>query len=482
MKRRTFLKQAGAAGAALALGPELSGQVEAQRRQPNLVYVFPDQYRKHAMGFLNQDPVLTPRIDAFAKESLFLPHAVSNYPVCSPHRAMLMTGQWPARNGVMANCNSSRTHLGNFLSEDAQCLTDVLSDAGYSTGYMGKWHLDSSPSTPDGETAEWDAFTPPGPRRHSVDFWYSYGAANDHLNPHYWTGDSGVEDRVKVKQWSPEHEADQAIAYIKNDGGDYRDADRPFALFMSMNPPHPPYNKVPDRYRALYEGKTSDDLLIRENVDRSAEGIKRAPNSVLDYFAMVSGVDEQFGRVLDALEDQGLSDNTIVVFTSDHGEMMGSHNRMSKNVIYEESMNIPFLIRWPDGIRPRTDDLILGTPDIYPSLLGLMGLAGNTPDSVEGDDRSSVIRDGSGDRPDAGIYTRLPPGRPRGGLRGLRTHRHTYQAGAARQDALLFDNVEDPFQMRNIAGRGERLEKDLHDQMEQALVEAKDPWMDVKQG
>ncbi|MBS11831.1 MAG: sulfatase [Gemmatimonadetes bacterium] len=481
VNRRDFLKRAGVVGAAMAIGTG-SQELQANTRRPNLVYVFPDQYRRHAMGFVNEDPVLTPRLDAFAKEGVYLPHAVSNYPVCSPYRAMLMTGQWPARNGVMANCNSSRTHLDNFLKKDAYCLTDALSDAGYHTAYLGKWHLDGPPSTPEGERAVWDVFTPPGPRRHSIDFWYSYGAANNHMEPYYWTGDGGEDSRIDIKQWSPEHEADQAIAYIRNDGGDYRDADRPFAIFLSINPPHPPYHLVPDRYRELYTGKFVDDLLVRPNVDRGESGNKRAPGSVLDYFAMVSGVDEQFGRILDTLEAEGLADDTIVVFTSDHGEMMGGHGRMSKNVIYEESFNVPFLIRYANGIQARTDDLMLGTPDIYPTLLGLMGLGDRIPDAVEGVDRSSVIRDGSGVRPDAAAYMRLPPGRPSGGPRGVRTHRYTYQCGRPNQDAMLFDNTQDPYQMDNLAGKAPDLVKEMVGQMEAELERIQDPWLDRRGG
>jgi len=431
------------------------------------------------MGFLGQDPVLTPRIDAFAKESLFLPHAVSNYPVCSPHRAILMTGQYPARNGVMANCNSSRTHLQNYLKEDAVCLTDVLSDAGYSTGYIGKWHLDGPDATPPGEKIEWDAFTPPGPHRHSVDFWYSYGTFDDHLHPHYWTGDRPESDRIEVNQWSPEHEADQAISYIRNDEGDFRDSSQPFALFVSMNPPHPPYHLVPERYKSLYEGKSAEELLVRPNVDLGSESSKRARAGVADYFAMVSGVDEQFGRILDALEAQGIADNTIVVFTSDHGEMMGGHGRMSKNVWYEESLNIPFLVRYPGAIQPGEDDLILGTPDIFPSLLGLMQMQDEIPESVEGFDRSGILTGGAGERPDAGLYMRVVPGRPDGGIRGIRTHHHTYVAPQGPEaPPLLFDNVSDPYQQRSLIGESGTLETELKQQMNQLLAEARDPWIE----
>ena len=480
MKRRIFLKQAGAVGAAVAFGSGAPEAVEDDRRQPNLVYVFPDQYRRQAMGFVGQDPVLTPRIDGFAKDSLYLPHAVSNYPVCSPHRAILMTSQHPVRNGVLANCHSGRTHLHNYLKEEARCMTDVLSEAGYSTGYIGKWHLDGPDSTSPGEPVEWDAFTPPGKRRHSVDFWYAYGTYNDHLHPHYWTGDADERDRLEISQWSPQHEADQAILFIRNDGGNYREGTAPFALFVSMNPPHPPYNLVPDKYRDLYGGRTNEDLLVRSNVDLGSVNSERARRSVSDYFAMVSGVDEQFGRILDALEGEGLADDTIVVFTSDHGEMMGSHGRMSKNVIYEESMNIPFLIRYPRTIDPREDDLMLSTQDIFPSLMGLMQLADRTPESVEGVDRSSVMVSGTGERPDSALYMRLPAGKPGEGMRGLRTHGHTYQAAGERdQTALLFDNAADPFQMVNLAGMGQRIEAQLRERMEEQLVETRDPWVAV---
>ena len=174
LDRRAFLKSAGAA--ALAVGA--SGTFAAAAKSPahpNLVIVFPDQMRGQAIGAAGEDPVVTPNLDAFAKESLYLPHAVSNYPVCSPFRAMLMTGQYPHASGVKNNCLSRTTPYNCELPRNARCWSDVLSDKDYSLGYIGKWHLDS-PRPPYVDCKnnrgkdKWNEWCSPD-RRHGFDFW-----------------------------------------------------------------------------------------------------------------------------------------------------------------------------------------------------------------------------------------------------------------------------------------------------------------------
>ena len=180
MDRRDFLKAAGVSAMSVGLG----GCLESSRRisdkegkGPNLVFVFPDQMRGQAMGFLNEEPVITPNLDKFAKESLVLPQTVSNYPVCSPFRAMLMTGKYPHATKVLNNCYSETTPYDCQLKTDERCWSDILKEKGYSLGYIGKWHLDS-PYKPyidcknnKGKTA-WNEWCPPG-RRHGFDFWYA---------------------------------------------------------------------------------------------------------------------------------------------------------------------------------------------------------------------------------------------------------------------------------------------------------------------
>jgi len=488
--RRQFLRTV--AGTALTVSLAESAVAGSRsRKSPNLVFVFPDQMRGQALGFLNEDPVITPNLDAFAAESLVLPGAVSNYPVCSPFRAMLMTGRYPHANKVLSNCNSNTAPFGCELQESDTCWSDVLKDRGYSLGYIGKWHLDA-PYKPyvkcenNRPSFAWNEWCPPN-RRHGFDFWYSYGTYDYHLTPMYWATDSTRDEPIRVKQWGPEHEADLAIKYIRNEGGKYRDEKKPFALVMSMNPPHTPYQLVPKKYVDMYEGKTYKDLINRPNVNKEGDtpGGKLARRHIKNYFAMVTGVDDQFGRVLKTLEDEGLQSETIVVFTSDHGNCLGSHEHSTKNVHWEESMRVPFLIRWPGKIKPRRDDLLISTIDIYPTLLELMGFADRIPNQVTGASHASLFLTGKGKRPTSQFYMWVPPGKPAWGRRGVRTHRYTLMISkteARPPEYTLHDNVNDPYQLKNIARDQPRVVKDLTKELEKLLRKNSDPWLTAGNG
>ena len=454
-------------------------------KHPNLVFVFPDEYRKQAMGFMNQDPVLTPNIDRFAAESLVLTDAVSNRPVCSPYRAMLFTGQYPHANGVLTNVNSTTVEYENYLQESARCFSDVLHDAGYNQAYLGKLHLD--PPNEQYEYTEgprsngviWDSYTPPGPRRHGYDFWHSYGCCDWHFDPHYWTGDDPIEKRIEPKEWSPKHETDVALKYIKNEGGQYRDSEKPFSLVISHNPPHMPFKQVPDEYVERYGDATHEDLMNRANVPSDETGDAGREN-VKHYFAMVTGVDENFGRILDCLKEEGLEEDTIVIFTSDHGEMMGSHGRIGKTVHYEESFAVPFIIRWPGKIPAGTDDLMIGTPDLMPTLLNLMGV-GQVPDGVQGVDYASILLGKGGDRPTSALYLNVHADDPAGGMRGVRTHTHTFVVDRTPrgEHLILHDNIADPYQLENVADNHPELVAELRQEMNRWLAKNEDPWLDI---
>ncbi len=487
--RRQFLKSSLAAGSAMALaGPAALGrQQDRSRKQPNLVFVFPDQMRGQAMGFMKEDPVLTPCLDRFATESVVFTQAVSNYPVCSPYRAMLMSGRMPHANKVLANCNSNGTKYGYELPQGARCWSDVLRDEGYSLGYIGKWHLDAPrrPWVKSGNNSErfaWNEWCAPE-RRHGFDFWYSYGTYDNHNAPEYWTTHAPRHERVKIDQWSPEHEADRAIEYIRNEEGAYRDESKPFALVVSMNPPHMPYQLVPEKYVDRYAGKTPEDLINRKNVnlDADTKGSKLARKQIKNYFAMVTGVDEQFGRIVAALDEAGLAEETIVVFTSDHGNCLGCHEQVSKNVHYEESMRVPFLIRWPGRIEARRDDLLLSTPDIYPTLLELMGHGGQIPSDVDGVSHAQLLLTGDGPRPTSQWYMWVPCGQPAWGRRGVRTHGHTLmisKADGKPREIVLHDNVADPFQLENIADAQPEIVKQLVEkELRPWLEKSGDPWL-----
>jgi arylsulfatase A-like enzyme len=441
---------------------------------PNLLFVFPDQFRAQAMGFMGEDPVITPNLDRLAAEGVVFNNAVSTHPLCSPYRGMLMTGKYSWKTGLVSNCNTYSRKYGVYLRESERCLTDVLHDTGYDVGYLGKWHLDTpaeGPDVDDWRGSIWDTYTPPGPKRHGINFWHSYGCYDDHLQPHYWIGDDPAQR--EFHEWSPEHETNTAIEYLQNRDGRQRDADKPFALFMAMNPPHPPFNLVPDRYRDYYRDAGPDELLTRPNVRLEGVGAQ-APNVVQDYFSAVTGVDEQLGRLLQCLKTEGLDENTIVVFTADHGEKMGSHGSMGKGAYYEESFRVPMIFRWPTVLKPVQEPAPMGSVDIMPTLLGLMGQEREIPADVQGVNLAPVMQGQSNTRPQFALYAT-------GGIdtylgrRGLRSPQHTFCLSASSEIDILYDNLNDPYQLQNIAADNPSLTSELSDMLKLQLAGLDDP-------
>jgi uncharacterized sulfatase len=490
LRRREFIKSALAAygGSTLPGWTGMAREGRSRERRPNLLFVFPDEMRRQAVGCMAADPVITPNLDRLAQEGMVLTNAVSNFPLCSPYRGMLLTGKYPFSNRVIHNCLSADFAKTSYLRIEDRCLSDVLHDDGYSLGYIGKWHLER-PQEPyvepprEGDGYVWDEFTPPE-RRHGFDFWYAYNVYDGHLTPHYWATDAKREEKTEIREWSARHEADIAIEYIANRGGKYRDALQPFALFVAHNPPHMPFEVVPEQYVEMYGNKTYKDLLIRPNVDLSIdEGpTAMATRSVKQYFAAITGVDENLGRMLNCLKDEGLEENTIVVFTSDHGEMMGSHNLMYKTQYYEESLGIPFIIRWPGNIKPGRNDILFGVPDVMPTLLGLMGLGDMAPGAVEGIDQSGVFLGRPSARPTSVLYMHIDPEVPaRIGRRGLRTPRYTFVLERS-EDAhrtILYDNEIDPYQLKNVAEKNKLLVQELTKELYDRLDTLRDPWVRV---
>lgn len=451
----------------------------------NLIILFPDQMRGQAMGFLNQEPVLTPHLDRFATESLVLTNVISNYPICSPTRASLMTGKYAQQHGVWSNCNSDSAPFGYELQETARCWSDILKDKGYSLGYIGKWHLDN-PHEPyidcknnEGDL-KWNEWCPPS-RRHGFDFWYAYGTYDYHDKPMYWSDTASRNAYFYVDQWGPEHETDLAIRYIKNEDKKYREQGKPFALMVSMNPPHMPYELVPDKYKEMYADMPLGILTQRPNIPPAGtEWGDYYRENIKNYYAMITGVDEQFGRILKSLEETGLKEHTIVLFTSDHGNCLGIHNKISKNFHYEESVRVPFLIRWPGKIPAGKDDLLLSTPDIYPTLLGLMGFNMDIPEDVSGINYASLFLTGQGERPFSQLYMSAVPGRTDMGRRGVRTRQYTLMISKGDEEVdqiELFDNRTDPYQLNNLSESRKDVVEGLRDELKIWLMKTHDPWI-----
>ena len=396
---------------------------QAQTR-PNILYVFGDQWRAQAFGYAGDPNVRTPRIDAFAAQSISFPNAVAGCPVCCPYRASLLTGQYPLSHGVIVNDQSIR---GNPVS-----IADALNAEGYDTAYIGKWHVGGRGRS---------RFVRPE-HRLGFGFWRGCECTHDYNDSIYYADD---ETPLKWDGYDAEAQTTEAQRWMAD-----HDRTRPFAMFLSWGPPHAPYQTAPQRFRDLYDPA---GLTLRENVPPEAQ--EQARIDLAGYYAHCTALDECFGSLIDFLDEAGLSDNTLVVFASDHGDMLGSRGMWKKQNPYDESVRVPFLMRWPDGLGPGARELSanIDAPDIMPTLLGLCGA--DIPDTVEGHDFAGYVR---GDAPDDKGPALLACYRPfhqwrydNGGrdYRGLHDEGYTY---LRTHDGpwLLFDNQADPCQQRNL--------------------------------
>lgn len=230
-----------------------------------------------------------------------------------------------------------------------------------------------------------------------------------------------------------------------------------------------PFEEVPEEYLNLYEGKNARELLTRPNAVTTgiaAENVKR-------YFAAISGLDAQLKRVLDALEEKGIRDNTIVIYTSDHGEMMGSHGKMYKGCCYDEAFKVPLIIRYPEKIRPRNTDMLISTVDLMPTMLEMMGLGECIPGDIAGHSVGDAILGNRDGEIRQVLYT-LTDNRC-----GFADARYTFamerpDAGAP-YEILLYDHQEDPFQMHNIAEENPELVKECYRQLVKMLEDCGNP-------
>ncbi len=416
--RRQFLGEAGAATALVAGLTNGGGQAEAAER-PNVVFVFADQMRAQACGYAGDPNVVTPNLDHLAGESLQFAAAVSGCPVCCPYRASLMTGQYPLTHGIFLN--------DLHLPDNSVTIGKAFSGAGYETAYIGKWHLNGRGRS---------AFIPPE-NRQGFKFWRVLECTHDYNNSLYYGDDTS---RRTWKGYDAIAQTAEAEAYLQG-----RDRRKPFALFLSWGPPHNPYQTAPPEYKARFQ---PEQIRLRPNVPASNSWARQALSG---YYAHIAALDDCLGSVMKTLRREGLEENTILVFTSDHGDMLGSQGQTTKQRPWDESILVPFLLRFPKrfGRNRRRLEAVLNTPDIMPTLLGLCGI--KIPGSVEGTDLLGGVRDSE---KNAALIASYSPfhdwAKKRGGreFRGVRTTAYTYVRDL-QGPWLLYDNREDPFQQVN---------------------------------
>jgi arylsulfatase A-like enzyme len=414
--------------------------------QPNILFILADQWRAQATGYAG-DPNLqgkTPNLDALAKEGINFTHAVSGMPVCTPYRASLLTGQYAQTHGLFLNDIQ--------LPDEALTIAEVYKAAGYDTGYIGKWHLDGHGRR----------LPIPEERHQGFDYWKVLECSHDYNNSYYYTNDD-----PKIQNWGEYDafaQARDAQQYMRAHAG----GDKPFALFLSWGPPHNPYQTAPPEFQALFD---ADKIQLRPNVTDP-----KYKEQLAGYYAHIAALDKSMGDLLGTLDELGIADDTIVVFTSDHGDMIGSQGQVRKQRPWDESIRVPFLLRYPraHGARGQKIPMPLNSPDIMPTLLGLGGI--KIPRSVEGRNFAPIIRGESEARDEGTLIACLAPFgeflRVNGGreYRGIRTQRYTYVKNLE-GPWLLFDNETDPYQMNNLVDKPEhgKLQARLEDELKQLL-------------
>lgn len=454
LTRRKFLKIAGM-GLTATVVSSLEVAAGPMRRKPNIIYIFADQLRYQSCGYAGDIKAHTPNLDKLAASGLNFRQAVSSMPVCSAYRASLFTGKYTSSTGMVIN--------ELRMNPNHTCLAHCLTRADYDTGYIGKWHLYANQLGSHDDPK--NSFVPRGPDRLGFDgYWAAYNFHHNYYNAYYHT-ESPEKIFYGEGIYEPDAQTDLAIDYVNR----VSKADRPFILILSVGTPHDPWkkNNVPARFYDMFKDVNFPMAKNYSNkLDPYGDGwsnIKKSPQMINEwmrnYYAMTANLDWNLGRFLEAVDKAGISDNTIIVFTSDHGEMFGAHGRMKKNIFYEEAVRVPFLMRWPGRIPAGlVSDACLNTVDIMPTLLSMAGVS--IPKQVEGMDLSHIAMGKEGPEPEfaflmnTGACALWENGHE---WRALRTKRHTYavfsgweQKGLPRKE-LLFDNVADPYQMNNLA-------------------------------
>lgn len=479
-------------------------------KKPNVLIIFPDQLRRYSAGFWSEkpyadkvigkpDPVITPNIDALAKNGVVFTNAISNFPLCSPYRGMLMSGRYPEQNGIWNNCRIGRNES---LKDDITTIPDLFYKAGYNTSYIGKCHwLKNDPvfdkkgnyvgktEAPGGHHVNpYDTYVPKGKSRHSIEYFYQ-ALKDEHFNPHIYSNDPNTIDGKKdgelhlPKIFSPKNEAKIIIDYLQNNEGQ-RDPEKPFCMIWSMNPPHNPWDDKNTDMEMLHNHYDEDKfpeidstLIVRKNADEKVAQYAR------HYYANVTSSDKYIGLVLDELKKMGALDNTIVIFSSDHGEMLGSHGLKGKNVVELEAMAIPFIVHWPKGLKAGISDVLLSVPDVLPTAMGLAGLESQIPQDIEGKNYATMLTNPettSIEKP-KNVLVMLA------NARGVYSEKYTLCVQQDKKDkkdiasTFLYDNLNDPYQLNKISLHTlPEIASDLLKDLGMLLKTTNDPWYQNK--
>jgi arylsulfatase A-like enzyme len=443
--------------------------------RPNVIWIFGDQHRAQATGYMGDPNAHTPNLDRLAAEGLTFTAAVSGFPLCCPFRGSLLTGRYPH------HCVPGHEEQ---LPPGQPTLATVFNEAGYHTAYFGKWHLDGFKER-EGRAG---LHIVPPERRGDFAEWVGYENNNSQWDCWVHGGAGDTAFQYRLPGYETDALTDLLIDYLDQRSEEQFEAQytdlvaRPFFAVLSVQPPHDPY-VAPAEWMARH---TPGAVMLRPNVPAVPRVVEQARSELAGYYAQIENLDWNLGRIREALARNDLTQNTHIIFFSDHGDMHGSHGQFRKTAPWEEAIRIPFII---GGHTPRyvNKDGSVPAPlnhvDIAPTTLGLCGI--DTPAWMEGTDYSGYRIRGRevAHEPDSAYLQLVIPtmhgdsvDRP---WRGIVTRDGWKYVVLEGQPWLMFNLNEDPYEQVNLAHNTafSRERRALHARLAQWVAETGDAFV-----
>lgn len=437
LNRRDLLARlAAAAGAAVVPGTRLLAQAGKTARRPNVLFLFSDDHRFDTIAALGNKQIRTPNLDKLvARGTAFTHHYIQggvHGAICVSSRAILMTGQslWHAMQGI----------------DTDPLLGEVLGQAGYDTFATGKWH--NGPATCCKAFKEGKAV-------------FLGGMANHLKTPVNDIVDGKMANKRTEERYSSEQFADAAIGFLKSRKGQ----DKPFFAYVSFTHPHDP-RMAPKEYVDLYPPEKIDlppnflpehpfdngELKVR---DEKLAGFPRTEQEVrrhiADYYACITYMDAQIGRILQALADSEQGDNTVIVFNGDNGLAVGRHGLMGKQNLYDHSARTPLIVAGPGVPAGKKCDALVCQHDLFPTICAMTGVS--IPSTVEGKSLKRLI-DGSAASVHDSVF-----GAYRDVQRMVRVGEYKLIEYPRVSRTQLFNLASDPHEMKDLSGDASQAER-----------------------
>jgi len=414
--RREFLKAAAMSIAITGLSGCSEGMQSSARkgRKPNLLFIMTDQQRFDALSYAGNKILKTPNMDRIAREGVWFQNAHTQCAVCGPARAAMFTGHTVENTKAITNKTAYRPESDGIMP--MKTYDEILHDNGYQCAYYGKWHspihrsrcymdpvtmagIHKTEVGPGHKEAyiQWlnpryplrklkdnefmDTLTDRPYRPYPLDKRFDLKKKGKNSDIRVGQADIHGVTQIPARYHMPAFEAEEALHAID------KLKDVPFSITCSFHHPHPPYLATEEYIKMFPAGKMELPANLKDDMkDSPYLGMKNSTREaysdannikhfIAEYYALCKEVDDQVGALLDKLDEYGLTDNTMVVFVSDHGEMLGDHGMKGKFCFYEASSHVPMMIRFPGRIKPRTKiDAPVSNMELFATIMDYMGL------------------------------------------------------------------------------------------------------------